>query len=435
VVVAVLIYFEETTIAPALSTNASLARFAELLVPAAVSFLRVSSPFIIFAIVALESYELADKRFFHTFSRLFATRMFYVLVILFQTMFMQVSGVPGDADYVCPETQVGVFYYSLVFLDIIIDAGLSIVAPWVKMKARKCLGRGVAGEFDSHYKGLDQYKDEFPIPVNIINIMYQQGLIWSGMPYCPALPVLGSLSLFLTIIVKRLQVINLCRPPVKPMGVARQQSYFRSLLIVTLVIAMIPFSFFMRTTATCGPYFAADVYIADDSTTWTTPVDRLWEEIEKLPAWVVMVFNYLQNVVVLWVVLIVLVIYTLYLRKTMVAVRGELHYAQDRVKLEQKDLQEIIKKEKIILDETQEKGRTQFQHWMLGEDMVHFSDRYRILFQTNYFDDIFELSKLTDHELRELISEWRGPHGEAILPGHLSFFIRKLGEKRLDLVT
>ena len=418
-IVALLIIYQEETIEPKLSSNQQLARYAELIVPSAISFFKIITPFLIFKIVAYENYELAEQRFKHLFSRLFAIRMFFILVALFQTM----NSNPLSSQE-CPQTQVGVIYYSLLSLDIVIDCFSTTLTSIMKYLLRKYCKIGIKkDEIFENEQNSNRYKSEFQIEVNIINIMYHQALIWSGLPYSPCLPFLYTIGLYGLIHVKKFQVLYLNRPPIRLLGVAKQQSYFRSLLVISLIIAIGPFSYFLkRKNQTCGPHIHS------------TPLDVLWSFIDTLPAFLSMVIYYLQNVVVLWIILILSIICIKFLRKSLKTQHIDLTYLTKRIKFELLDLQHIIQSEQILLDDYSQSGQYLFKIWMTQEDMYLFAQQYMILFQDHYFDDVYQLCKLDHQEIEQLLTSWHFKNGQQIKPSHIQFFQQKLDQKRRELL-
>lgn len=95
---------------------------------------------------------------------------------------------------------------------------------------------------------------EFWTVNELIDLMFFQALIWAGAPFSPALPFLAFVFTVLLIYAKQYQVIHFTRPPLKPAGVASQNRFFQSVMAISLMIGVVPFSVFVRRTCQCGPH-------------------------------------------------------------------------------------------------------------------------------------------------------------------------------------
>jgi len=259
----------------------------------------------------------------------------------------------------------------------------------------------------------DRYKPEFAIPKEIIDMIYRQSLIWSGTPFCPVLPILGIFTTAILITVKTVQVRYLTRPPIRPMGVARQNRYFRIIMVVSLTICIIPYSFFLRRVPSCGPHEG------------NSPINVFFNWVETLPGWFAFFFAYVRNVVLLWLLLTLLVIYGVYLSKKKNMLISELAMLRLRLKMEVKEKRVIIRENGIRLDNDQERGKFMFREWMQGGDLSKFAERYSRKLQDSYFDDLLELVKLQDHEIEILMESWKNE--EFTVPQeHITFLKKKI---------
>jgi len=301
-----------------------------------------------------------------------------------------------------------------------VECVLSLVYPWLRLRFFRKLfcwkeEQEDAEKWDDRRAMVDpkdRFKTEFAIPKEIIEMMYRQALIWSGAPFSPVLPILGIFTTAILISVKAAQVRYLTRPPVRPMGVAKQNRYFRTVMVVTLTICIIPYSFFLRRIPTCGPHMG------------DTPINIFFVWIETLPAWFAFIFAYVRNVVLLWLLLTLLIIYGVYLSKKKNLLIGELAMLRLRLKMEVKEKRVIIRENGIRLDNDQERGKFMFREWMQGGDLTKFAERYSRKLQDSYFDDLLELVKLQDHEIETLMVSWRTE--EFPVPDdHITFFKKK----------
>ena len=62
-------------------------------------------------------------------------------------------------------------------------------------------------------------KQRFLIPVNVLNLVYNQTVLWAGLFYCPLLPLLGTVKLVTLFYFKKVlrrEEITLTNPPAVP---------------------------------------------------------------------------------------------------------------------------------------------------------------------------------------------------------------------------
>eukprot|EP00457_Paulinella_chromatophora_P001539 gb/GEZN01001541.1/.p1 GENE.gb/GEZN01001541.1/~~gb/GEZN01001541.1/.p1 ORF type:complete len:856 (-),score=150.05 gb/GEZN01001541.1/:332-2899(-) len=427
-----------------------LQSLSSLLTPLMVSFFKMLTPMVLVALVGFEHHPRALERFRATFLRLFLTRMAYVVVVLFQTLYLETKQKKGS---VCNETLVGIIYWNLVMIDLILELILALVYPpiWLWLLRRafcynvssyKYMSGSELGHPGEHPWALDadfqvlpqdKFKPEYNIPKELIDIMYRQALIWAGAPFCPLLPVLAVFHNFLLIYAKTLQVRWYTRPPLKPMGVDKQIRYFRGTMIVTLAICVIPFSLFLKRSVQCGPHMGS------------TPIDVFFAWLESGPAWVAFGLAYTRNTLLLWVLITLMGLYCLYLGRRHKVLLQELALLQRRVRMEVKDKTQIIRSNGILLDRDTERGKFMFRDFMARADMIKFAQRYGNRLHASYFDNLLELVKLSDAEIVELMSGWRvtgaaGPDGReqrgmTIPDEHIDFFLAKLKAMQTEFIT
>lgn len=51
-------------------------------------------------------------------------------------------------------------------------------------------------------------KEEFLVPHNVLDIVAAQTVIWTGIFFCPLLPVLGCVVIFLTFYIKKVKILS-----------------------------------------------------------------------------------------------------------------------------------------------------------------------------------------------------------------------------------
>lgn len=50
-------------------------------------------------------------------------------------------------------------------------------------------------------------KQSFPIPFNVLDLVYNQTVSWVGLYYCPLLPLIGTVILTATFYIKKVVVV------------------------------------------------------------------------------------------------------------------------------------------------------------------------------------------------------------------------------------
>eukprot|EP00808_Paulinella_micropora_P006795 g21707.t1 len=422
---------------------------SSLLTPIMVTFFKIITPMVLVALVSFEKHPRALERFRVTFMRLFLSRMAYVVVVLFQTLYLETQKSAEGA--ICNETMVGIIYWNLVMIDFLIELTVSLVYNPVRLwLIRRALcydsghftyvsaadfGTQPQSELDADFQVLrqDKYKREYNIPKELIDIMYRQALFWAGAPFCPLLPLLAVPHNFLLITAKTRQVRWYSRPPIKPMGVDKQIRYFRGTMIVTLAICIIPYTLFLKREVQCGPHLGS------------TPIDVFFVWLESGPAWFAFLLSYTRNVLLLWSLVVLMALYCLYLSRRHRGHQAELAWLQRRVRMEVKDKTQIIRSNGILLDQDAERGKFMFRAFMARADMIKFAQRYGERLHSSYFDDLLELVKLSPEEVAALMRGWRveggaGPNGEdvhamTVPEEHIAFFQSKLSEIQKDFIS
>jgi len=193
-------------------------------------------------------------------------------------------------------------------------------------------------------------------------------------------------------------------------------------MVVALTICIIPYSFFLRRQPTCGPHQGS------------TPINVFFDWVETLPSWFAFIFAYVRNVVLLWLLLTLLIIYGVYLSKKKALLKSELAMLRLRLKMEVKEKRVIIRENGIRLDNDQERGKFMFREWMQGGDLSKFAARYSRKLQDSYFDDLLELVKLQDQEIDVLMESWRDVDF-TVPPEHVTFFKKKLSTLKAAMIA
>eukprot|EP00730_Choanoeca_flexa_P014773 TRINITY_DN6580_c0_g1_i2.p1 TRINITY_DN6580_c0_g1~~TRINITY_DN6580_c0_g1_i2.p1 ORF type:complete len:717 (+),score=124.84 TRINITY_DN6580_c0_g1_i2:46-2196(+) len=115
------------------------------------------------------------------------------------------------------------------------------------------------------------YKRRIQLEVvqSVLGLVYRQGLIWVGMVFCPALPLLAMVSNVVYFWFYFKLVRRFCRPPDKRFTQNRNNTFFMFCLALTLIFVAIPVAWALKVyNPNCGPYGAPR---------YNSPFDGIWE--------------------------------------------------------------------------------------------------------------------------------------------------------------
>ncbi|XP_064610640.1 transmembrane channel-like protein 5 isoform X2 [Liolophura sinensis] len=144
----------------------------------------------------------------------------------------------------CWETAMGERIYRLVLVDFVFVLGFTFLVEFVRrLMAQYCCKRLAYPEFN--------------IGRNTLNLIYSQTLCWLGTFYCPFLSLITIVKLFIMFYVKRVSVMQNCRPSLKPWRASRTHTIFLGFLFCFFLLAAISVAcsiIFIEPSEDCGPY-------------------------------------------------------------------------------------------------------------------------------------------------------------------------------------
>ncbi|XP_041075690.1 transmembrane channel-like protein 7 [Polyodon spathula] len=152
-----------------------------------------------------------------------------------------------NCDYQCWETKVGQEIYKLLLFDFLACIGTTFLLDYPrKVLVEKCSWRLV------QFIG----KDRFIVPLNVLNIVYSQTLTWTGLFYCPLLPLLNCVMLFLMFYIKKFSLYN-CQPAKRMFRSSSSSVFFQCVLLLGLLLALVSVGvsiFISCCSQVCGPF-------------------------------------------------------------------------------------------------------------------------------------------------------------------------------------
>ncbi|XP_060146175.1 transmembrane channel-like protein 8 isoform X3 [Globicephala melas] len=98
-------------------------------------------------------------------------------------------------------------------------------------------------------------REEFLLPKNVLDIVEGQTVTWMGLFYCPLLPLLNSIFVFLTFYIKKYTLLRNSRASPRPFRASSSIFFFQLVLILGLLLAAVPLGYVVssiRSSWDCG---------------------------------------------------------------------------------------------------------------------------------------------------------------------------------------
>ncbi|XP_072337973.1 transmembrane channel-like protein 7 [Scyliorhinus torazame] len=168
--------------------------------------------------------------------------------------------------YPCWETRIGQEMYKLMIFDLII---ISSVALFVEFPRKLIVTYSACPIFK--WWGQQQ----FAVPKNVLEIVYGQTICWIGTFYSPLLPGIATIKYFIIFYIKKVSLMNNCRPSTRPFRASSSNFFFLAVLLIGLPLACIPILFsvaVIKSSTSCGPFI-------NYNTSW----DIIPETIDRFP--------------------------------------------------------------------------------------------------------------------------------------------------------
>lgn len=150
--------------------------------------------------------------------------------------------------YSCWETRVGQEMYKLAIFDFIIIFAVTIFVEFPRKLIVQHCDCGLA-------KWVGQ--QEFAIPQNVLEIVYGQTICWIGTFYCPLLPAICTIKYFFIFYIKKVSLMNNCRPATRPFRASSSNFFFLGVLLIGLALACLPVIVSVaqiNCSQACGPF-------------------------------------------------------------------------------------------------------------------------------------------------------------------------------------
>ncbi|KAG7491175.1 hypothetical protein MATL_G00000330 [Megalops atlanticus] len=158
----------------------------------------------------------------------------------------------GQVKHKCWETQFGKEMYKLVMFDFLACGLNALLVAWPRKvlleKYPSCPLVRVSG------------KQQFLVPFNVLDLVYNQTVTWVGVFYCPLLPFISVLKLLLVFYIKKFVLFRCCEPAQRMFRGSQSSVLFHFMLLLGLLMAVVALSVNLRMapSAGCGPFQGRD---------------------------------------------------------------------------------------------------------------------------------------------------------------------------------
>ncbi|XP_006869720.1 PREDICTED: transmembrane channel-like protein 8 [Chrysochloris asiatica] len=137
-------------------------------------------------------------------------------------------------DYQCWENSVGEELYKLSIFNFL----LTVAFAFLVTLPRRLLVERFSGKF---WVWLD--REEFLVPKNVLDIVAAQTVTWMGLFYCPLLPLLNSIFIFLTFYIKKYTLLRNSKTSMRLFRASSSTFFFQLVLLLGLLLAVVPLGY------------------------------------------------------------------------------------------------------------------------------------------------------------------------------------------------
>ncbi|XP_055059951.1 transmembrane channel-like protein 7 isoform X2 [Misgurnus anguillicaudatus] len=234
-------------------SNFMLELIVEYLPSIVITLANFITPLIFSLIISFEDYSPAFEIRF-TLMRCVFMRLASIGVLLFSLWTQITSNCPdcpcgyNHNSYPCWETHVGQEMYKLVIFDFLIIAAVTIFVEFPRKIIVNYCDCGLAKWWG---------QQEFAIPQNVLEIVYGQTICWIGTFYCPLLPAINTVKYFMVFYLKKVSLMNNCRPATRPFRASSSNFFFLVVLLIGLALACVPVIVsiaHIHPSRACGPF-------------------------------------------------------------------------------------------------------------------------------------------------------------------------------------
>uniref|UniRef100_A0A452TNX6 Transmembrane channel-like protein n=1 Tax=Ursus maritimus TaxID=29073 RepID=A0A452TNX6_URSMA len=266
---------------------------AVLLLPFLVSCINLAVPRLYSMFRLVERYEMPRHEVYTLLIRNIFLKISIIGILCYYWL-----NIVAQAGEECWETLIGQEIYRLLLMDFVFSLADSFLGEFLR--------RLIGMQFMTSL-GLQ----EFDIARNVLELIYAQTLVWIGTFFCPLLPFIQMITLFIMFYVKNISLMMNFQPPSKAWRASQMMTFFILLLFFpsfTGVLCTLAITIWrLQPSADCGPFRGLPFFI-HSIYGW---IDTLSKRPSSL--WVVWIYRNLIGSVHFFFILTLIVLIITYL--------------------------------------------------------------------------------------------------------------------------
>lgn len=220
---------------------------AVLLLPFAVSCVNLAVPRLYSGFRLVERYETPRQEVYVLLIRNFFLKISIIGILCYY--WLNIVALAGEK---CWETLIGQEIYRLLLMDFVFSLADSFLGEFLR--------RIIGMQFMTSL-GLQ----EFDIARNVLELIYAQTLVWIGTFFCPLLPFIQMITLFIMFYAKNFSLMMNFQPPSKAWRASQMMTFFIFLLFFpsfTGVLCALAVTIWrLKPSADCGPFRGLPIFI------------------------------------------------------------------------------------------------------------------------------------------------------------------------------
>ncbi|CAG0879841.1 unnamed protein product [Darwinula stevensoni] len=159
-------------------------------------------------------------------------------------------------NFVCWENFFGQMIYRLMIMDFLIFGVLGAILEFI----RKFLNKKIPF--------LERWgNSEFQIARNIQNLLYSQTLVWLGLFFCPFIPIIASICMFVNFYLKKFSALMNQQMSARTWRAAQAETVYLCLAFVMQIITLVLFFYMIISvpiSKDCGPFRDLNITLVSD---------------------------------------------------------------------------------------------------------------------------------------------------------------------------
>lgn len=287
--------------------------------PLCVSAINLILPIFFSLIARLESYVKPKHELYINMLRTMLLKAVTLGVLVY--FWYQVMDHEGK----CWETFIGQEIYRLMIVDFLFMLFTTFFVEFVRRLVKDYCITSLASP-------------EFEIGRNTLNLIYSQALCWLGTYFAPMLSLIAIIKLFLLFYVKRVSVIQNCKPSLRPWRASRSHTIFLGFLFCFFILTSAAVTcaiIFLKPSIGCGPFW-------NHTTSYEIVIDLVdgWKDGNE---WIHEIIQIISSSGFIAGTLVVLLVVTYYMRIVMVGHKEMVALLRQQLSMEGRDKAYLLK--------------------------------------------------------------------------------------------